>query len=65
MLLKSDKIHFIHGGGYDLKNVENIEHKAELEACAQKLGLVEGANGDYQVCEKYFFCEKTEISISL
>jgi len=43
-----DKIHFIHGGGYDLKNVENIEHKAELEACAQKLGLVEGANGDYQ-----------------
>ena len=63
------KIHFIHAGGYDLKNVENLEHKVELEQCAKELGLVEGPTGDFQLLtdlsndEKVYLLQQSDVTL--
>ncbi|CAG5113500.1 Oidioi.mRNA.OKI2018_I69.chr2.g7604.t1.cds [Oikopleura dioica] len=63
------KIHFIHGGGYDPQNDENVEHFEELQKSAGNHGFVEGPEGDYQLLrdlsneDKLFLLQKSNVNV--
>ena len=52
-----------------MKNVENLEHKVELEQCAKELGLVEGPTGDFQLLtdlsndEKVYLLQQSDVTL--
>lgn len=63
------KIHFIHGGGYDPQNNENVEHFEELQISAGDHGFIEGPEGDYQLLQdlsnedKLFLLQKSDVNL--
>lgn len=63
------KVHFIHAGGYDPRNSENVEHFEELQKLAADLNLREGVDGDYQFIrdlsnsDKVFLLQKTDVNL--
>ena len=65
----SRRVHFIHAGGYDPRNRENVEHFEELQKLASILDLTEGQTGDYQFIrdlsneDKIFLLQKSDINL--
>ena len=63
------KVHFIHAGGYDPQNPENVSHFEELQSLAARLNLVEGPEGDYQFIrdlsneDKVFLLQKSDVNL--
>jgi len=65
----SRRVHFIHAGGYDPRNSENVEHFEELQKLAAELNLKEGLDGDYQFIrdlsnsDKVYLLQKTDVNL--